>query len=56
MIHAPFSRIPRPQPLRMLLMLPPFACRRYNDLGKDGGTAVARALERLTSLQTLDLG
>ncbi len=33
-----------------------FACRRCNNLGKDGGTAVAGALGRLTALTILGLG
>ena len=33
-----------------------FACCRGNDLGRDGGTAVAGALERLTALKALCLG
>ena len=36
--------------------LAPLACRSSNDLGKDGGTAVAGALERLTALTSLYLG
>ena len=36
--------------------LAPSACRRGNGLGKDGGTAVAGALGRLTALTELGLG
>ena len=32
------------------------ACRRGNDVEKDGGTAVARALGQLTTLTSLELG
>ena len=40
----------------MLLISLPFDCRRENGLGKEGGTAVAGALRRLTALTLLDLG
>ena len=52
----PACRIPRRQPLRVLLISLPFACRSSNDLGIEGGTAVARALGQLTALTALGLG
>ena len=39
----------------VFLILMPFAGCSVNDLRKEGGTAVAGALERLTALQSLDL-
>ncbi len=38
----------------VILILMPFAGCRFNGLGKEGGMAVAGALERLTALQSLD--
>ncbi len=49
MLHPATATTPRAPHLA------PLACRRQNGLGKDGGTAVAGALGRLTALTSLGL-